>query len=147
MIEDFKGDFGDGSAIDCTGVTTEAAVGNPIDLGIGTNAFGDSQNPNIGTGSNVVLVVKCSTAFTDIVAGIMRVRTDDDETYLNGTEMGQVAVTTSHTAGEVIWRFKIPYGDCKRYIGLTMYGTTGATTGEVIAVLGDNAESTVAEKI
>lgn len=148
MINDFKGDFGAAAAIDCTAdITSEKAIGNPIDLGIGKNVFGDAKNPNIGTGSHVILTVICSTAFTDIVAGVMRVRTDDDSTYLNGTEMGQWAVTTSHVAGSVIKRFKIPVGDCKRYMGLTLYGTTAATTGEVYAYLGNAEESTVAEKI
>ena len=120
--------------------TTQVAVGDVLDLGIGLNSLGESQNPNIGEGGNVWLNILCDgLAFT--VAATVRFYTGDTPSVTSGTELLQAAAPATLKDGEVIARVKLPAGDIKRYVGIAVTPGTASGAGKITAWLSDHSET------
>ena len=109
------------------GDANASTASTELDLGIGYDAWDQSQTPDIGEGGDIYVNVNLSSDMKPAThAGTLYLYTHTSTTVTGGSVIMTQAVAAAGKTGKQLMRAKIPAGSVKRYIGLVY--TSNATT-------------------
>lgn len=135
-------------ATDITMAGGTSLLSTVLDLGIGYDTWGNSKTPDIGEGGDLWLNVKVATTITPTAAyPLLYLYTHTTAVVTSGTELAHKTLEATPTAGNSVWRLKLPAGTISRYLGLNFLASaTAVTAGALDAWIGLDSESEVPVK-
>lgn len=135
-ILDSKLVFAQADTLSGISASSNANIGDIIDLGIGRDWYDTALTPNIGEGGNLWLNVKCdgedfASAGSPVVT--IDLHASAAEAMTSPTTLLTVVTDKTPNDGDNIYRAKVPAGTVKRYLALNVATTNALTAGKISA--------------
>lgn len=135
-ILDAKFIFGIEKTLASISASSNANIGDVINIGVGRDFYDTVLTPNIGEGGNLWLNVKCdgedfASAGSPVVT--IDLHASAAEAMSSPTTLLTVVTDKTPNSGDNIYRAKIPAGTVKQYLALNVATTAALTAGKISA--------------